>query len=96
MHIFCILSEFNESFSLLWRNFTHVECIYDFKPKVNKTAFIVHCTLEKGERSSEVLKATTNTGGFFLFPILLKFGRHKFEPDSAHHTKFQLNRSCFF
>ena len=47
----------------------------------------------QGERSSEVLKATTNTGGIFLFLILLKFGRHKFEPDSAHHTKFQLNRS---
>ena len=50
----------------------------------------------KGERSSEVLKATTNTGffgGFFLFPILLKFGRHKEGPDSTYHTKFQLNRS---
>ena len=32
--------------------------------------------LEKGERSSEVLKTTTNIGGIFLLPILLKFGRH--------------------
>ena len=47
----------------------------------DRTNFVV-CSdftesLIKGERSSEVLKATTNKGGIFLFPILLKFGRHK-------------------
>ena len=62
VHIFCILSEFNESFSLLWRNVTHVECIYDFKPKVNTTAFIVHCTLEE-------VRKVNNTAAHKIFSL---------------------------
>ena len=77
MHIFCILSEFNESFSLLWRNFTHVECIYDFKPKVNKTAFIVICTLEE-------VRKVNNTAAHKIFSLEKIIKQHPIEADKRN------------